>query len=52
MDFSGKPTYQRVLGNRPLVHLFYVDGSLAKYGTIHKAREDISHLRKQTEAAA
>ncbi|MFA5058138.1 MAG: glycoside hydrolase family 99-like domain-containing protein [Opitutaceae bacterium] len=51
VDFFRKPTYQRVLGNRPLVYLFYWENLVAEFGSIQQARAAIAALREQTEAA-
>jgi hypothetical protein len=51
VDLFRKPTYQRVLGNRPLVYLLYWEALVVEFGSIQNARDAISYLRKQTEAA-
>lgn len=51
VDFFRMPTYQKVLGNRPLVYLFYAEEFLVKFGTNQKAREAIAALRQKVEVA-
>lgn len=49
-DTFENPTYQRVLGNRPLVYLFYIHELVNLFGSVSDARQAIASLRQESEA--
>jgi hypothetical protein len=48
VDFFNKPTYQKVLGNRPLVYMFYVHEFNRIFGPNGVAKDALRYLRNKT----
>jgi glycosyl transferase family WbsX len=48
VDFFIEPTYQKVLGNRPLIYVFYIQKLIETFGSSDEARKALNYLRKKT----